>query len=264
MIDAHVILSGSADALLERMDRAGVGRAVLAGAHEDTLLCRSGLSPAGNRAVLEAIQAHTDRFVGCAYVNPMEDGAADQADKWADAGFRALKFFPADGYSPDDRLLWPVLERMQERRLAAVFHMGLADYAFYSAPGARRAPNSAHAYPMRLDPVGRLFPGVNFLVLNMGYPLMLEAWSVHHNSGNIFLHLGGEGVPFTALATAYVSLGGPGFIPLDFSRVVFGSCDAQDLPRAAALAADAVARMGCAQGNAGAVFGANVETLYRL
>lgn len=264
IIDSHVVLCGSAESLLERMDGAGVGKAVLAGSHEGAILCRSGLVPATNGEVLAAVQAHPGRFAGCAYVNPLDADAPKQADCWADAGFRALKFFPADGYLPDDRRLWPVLERMEERRMAAVFHMGLADYAFDSAPGARRAPNSAYAYPMRLDPVARLFPGISFLILNMGYPLMLEAWSVHHNGGNIFLHLGGEGTQFSALATAYSSLGGAGFIPLDFNRVVFGSGDTEQLHRAIVLAEDSLERMGCLRCKSSPVFGANAETLYRL
>ena len=264
IINSHVVLSGSVEALLGRMDKANVGKAILAGSHHGAILCRSGATPASNQEVLSAVEVHPERFIGCAYINPLDPGAAKQADDWADAGFKALKFFPADGYSPDDKRLWPVLERIEERRLVAVFHMGLADYAYETAPGARKAPNSAYAYPMRLDPVGRLFPSVHFLILNMGYPLMIEAWSVHHNSGNIYLHIGGEGTQFSSLATAYAALGGPGFIPLDFSRVVFGSGDAENMQRTVTLAEDSIARMGCALCRAGAVFNANAESLFRL
>ena len=223
----------------------------------------TGEAPADNKVVQAAVEAYPDRLVGCAYINPLVPEAAAQVDFWADAGFKALKFFPADGYSPDDRLLWPVLERMEERRLAALFHMGLADYTFPSVPGTRRAPRSSFAYPMRLDPTCRLFPGIRFLILNMGYPLMIEAWSVHHNNGNIYLHIGGEGVRFTSLATSYVALGGPGFIPLDFSRVVAGTGDAENMGRAMLLAEDSLTRMGCAYCKVDGAFSANAENLFR-
>ena len=264
IINSHAILVGGAEVLLERMDAASADRAVLAGSHEGAILCHSGCTPAGNHDVLSAVEAYPDRFIGCAYINPLDSEAVKHVDDWADAGFKALKFFPADGYFPDDKRLWPIFDKMQVRRLAAVFHMGLADYAFETVPGARHAPNSAFAIPMRLDPVCRLFPGINFLILNMGYPLMIEAWSVHHNSGNIYLHIGGEGTQFSSLATAYTALGGAGFIPLDFSRVLFGSGDAGNIARSVMLAEDSISRMGCVRCKAGKVFNTNAEAFFRL
>ncbi len=264
VINSHVILTGDPESLLERMDAARVDRAVVAASHEGSILMHTGETPADNRAMLVAVTAHPDRLIGCAYLDPLDPDAPARIDFWADAGIKALKFFPADGYSPDDRRLWPALERMEERCLAAVFHMGLADYTFPSAPGARRAPQSAYAYPMRLDSTCRLFPGIRFLILNMGYPLMIEAWSVHHNNANIYLHIGGEGVRFSSLATAYVALGGPGFIPLDFARVVVGTGDAENMSRSLLLAEDSLVRMGCARCRTGGVVSSGAENLFRL
>lgn len=265
IIDSHVILDTSVDEVLRRMDAAGVGRAVLAASPEGAILCRSGAAAGGNEEVRKAVLAHPDRLIGCAYMNPLDADAAKRVEEWAGEGFKAVKLHPSDGWSPDDKALYPFYEKVEAARLAAVFHMGLADHAFDTAHGRRRAPDSACAYPMRLDPVCRLFPAINFLVLNMGYPLFMEAWSVHHNAGNIFLHIGGEGVQFSSLATAYAALGGPAFIPLDFNRVVFGACDAPDMLRARLLAEDSAARMGCCpHGRDSGVFGANAEALYRL
>lgn len=264
IIDAQVLLSESVSEVLDKMDKAGVKKALLSGAPDEAILCHSGLTPGNNRDVLAAVRSCPERFAGCAYVNPLLPGAVEQVNDWADQGFRAIKFFPADGYFADDKLLWPVLEIMEQRHLTAVFHMGLADYTYTLDPDKRRAPNSAFAYPMRLDPTCRLFPEVNFLILNMGYPLMIEAWSLHHNNGNIYLHIGGDCVQFTALVSAYCGLGGAGFIPLDFSRIVFGSVDAADILRAINLAEDSITRMGCTHCRHGAVFNTNAEALFHL
>ena len=82
---------------------------------------------------------------------------------------------------------------------------------------------------MKLDPVSRLFPKTTFVILNMGFPLMNEAWSLHHDSKNVYLHLGGEGIHLSGPAMGYVNMGAGGFIPLDSKRVLFGSAFSENL-----------------------------------
>jgi hypothetical protein len=105
---------------------------------------------------------------------------------------------------------------------------------------------------------------MNITILNMGYPLMAEAWSVHHNSRNIYLHLGGEGTPFRAPATGFPAMGGSGFIPLDSKRIVFGSGAAADMSESYILFKEAVSRMGLGADAADAAASGNVKELFGL
>ena len=242
-INSHVIYFGDNKHLLKQMDKAGFDMAVITAAPKDAVYGKSGLG-AGNGDVLKAAKKHCDRLIGCAYLNPLNDDCLDQIDKWADKGFKAAKIYPADGYYPDDKRLYPFYSKLEEAGLALIAHMGISDFVYSDAITTRRAANAAYAYPMKFDPVCRLFPKLNIVILNMGYPLMAEAWSVHHNSRNIYLHLGGEGTPFRAPATGFTSMGGNGFIPLDERRIVFGSGSADDMSKSNMIFDEALARMG--------------------
>jgi predicted TIM-barrel fold metal-dependent hydrolase len=242
-INSHVIYFNDKKSLLKQMDKAGFDKAVIAASPKDAVYGKQGLG-ADNGDVLKALGKHRDRLIGCAYLNPLEEDCISQIDKWADEGFKAVKIYPADGYYPDDKNLYPFYSKLEETGLALIAHMGITDFVYSDAATSRRAANAAFAYPMKFDPICRLFPKLNIVILNMGYPLMVEAWSVHHNSRNIYLHLGGEGTPFRAPATGFSSMGGNGFIPLDEKRIVFGSGAAEDMGKTHTIFNEALMRMG--------------------
>ena len=235
--------------LLERMDAAGIDKALLSASLEGALIRgrQKALQGVGNSEVASAVRSHSDRFIGCIHVNPLDPGAAATVTEYSDKGFKAVKLFPAQGWYPDDPRFYELFERIKERGLAAVFYMGQINFTLSHEKGVRRALNSAFAYPMRLDAPSRLFPSIRFVIIHMGFPFLFEAWSVHHANKNIFLDISGSGAYFDALPVAYAAVGGSAFIPLDFSKVVWGS-DNVDNPATSLSVADSYLRMmGCAE-----------------
>ena len=262
-INSHVIYLDNEKELLLGMDEAGFDKALAEGSPEGALY--TGKRPGcDNESLYKAIKIHADRLIGCAYINPLEKDALSEVDKWADSGFKAVKIYPADGYYPDDKSLYPFYSKTEQRGLALMAHMGISDFSYDDAVKTRKSPNASYAYPMKFDPICRLFPKLNIVILNMGYPLMAEAWSVHHNSRNIYLHLGGEGTPFRAPATGFSSMGANGFIPLDAKRIVFGSGSAHDMNASYILFKEALVRMGLEADDACYGEGKNVKKLFGL
>ena len=262
-LNSHVIFLGDKKHLLSQMDKAGFDKAVIAASPEGAVF--GGKMPgAVNGDVLKAVKKHPDRFIGCAHINPLDGGSLDEIKKWADNGFKAVKVYPAEGYCPDDKELYPFYAKAEELGLALIAHMGISDFTYSDGKEKRKAPNAAYAYPMKFDPICRLFPKLNLLILNMGYPLMIEAWSVHHNSRNIYLHLGGEGTPFSAPATGFSAMGGAGFIPLDAKRIVFGSGAADNMGESYIIFKDAVSRMGMGPDTAKDAVNKNAKAFFGL
>jgi predicted TIM-barrel fold metal-dependent hydrolase len=234
--------------LLGRMDAAGIDKTLLSAALEASLLRgrKEALRGVGNSEVASAVRFHPDRLIGCMLINPLDPGAIDTVSEYSEKGFKAVKFVPAQGYYPDDPRFYELFDSIQERNLAALFSMGQINFTLAHEKGARRALNSAFAYPMRLDAPSRLFPGIRFVIIHMGFPFLFEAWSVHHANKNVFLEISGSGAYFDALPVAYAAVGGSSFIPLDFGKVVWGSDNVEN-PAAHLLVADSHLRMmGCA------------------
>ncbi len=269
IIDSNCQFLGAGDttALLSRMDAAGIDRTLLSASLEGARLPGRSrpLAGVGNKELAAVVASHPDRLTGCFHLNPLDPGAAAAVSEYAERGFRAVKLFPGEGYYVDDPKLYELFDAIQQRDLAVIVSVGLPGFTLDSRPGSRRSLNSAYAYPMRLDAPSRLFPRLRFVMLHMGFPLLFEAWSVHHANKNIYLDISGAGAHASALPVGYAALGGPAFIPLDFSKGVWGSDNGPD-PRAAMAAADShLQMMGCADsGQREAVFGRNAARMLGL
>jgi len=263
IFDTNVPFTGmqALPAWMMSMDAAGTDKALLCAGLEGTRYPGGeALYGIGNAETAKAVAQHPDRLIGCMTLDPRDPGATGEMARYAGMGFRAVKLFPAQGYDIDDPVFNPFFERMEALGLHALVQMGLGGFALQDGDGVRRAPRSAFGYPMKLDPVCRLFPNISFIVLDMGYPLMMEAFSVHHGNKNIVLQMGGAGTRMTAPLMAYAALGGAGFIPLDFSRVVFGSALGGE--GCATLAQGWLPLLGCPSGMAEAVMGGNAAALF--
>lgn len=250
IIDGNCQFTGKADlrALLKRMDAAGVDRVLLSAALEGAVLPGRDkpLAGVGNAEVAAAVAAHPDRLIGCFHANPLEAGAAAMVAEYAGKGFKAVKLIPGEGWYADEPRLYPFFDAVQDAGFAALVQCGVTTWHLAHLGGRRRALSASYAYPMRLDAPSRLFPRIRFVVLDMGFPFLFEAWSVHHANKNVYLDLSGAGPTAGALAVGYAAVGGPAFIPLDFDKVVWGSDNAADAKVAMTVADAHLAMMGCA------------------
>ena len=228
-INSYVCCCGGTEEILNQIKRAGFDRAVLAGYPDGILLNGKRLPDRANERIAEAVRKYPETFLGCGYINPMEQNALAQLEQWKRQGFQAVKIIPADGYHLDDKSLYPFFEKAEQLGFVMYVDASLCTFTYENAAAERKAPNSFYNQPMKLDPVSRLFPNMTFVLLNMGFPLMNEAWSIHHNSKNVYLHLGEEGMLTSGPSIGYANMGAGGFIPLDETRILFGSGFAADL-----------------------------------
>lgn len=136
----------SADELLREMDRWGVDRAVICPVEEQIILHNH----EGNLAMLEAMRAHPDRFVGFAVANPWYGEKAVEELRWAlGEGLRGLKLDSArQGFFLCSPLVYPLLEVVAE--------WGLPVYCHTATP--------IYALPMQLRWLAAEFPQVPFIM----------------------------------------------------------------------------------------------------
>ena len=266
-INCQYFGSGSIKPLIERMDRAGINKTLLSASIEGACFPDKGiiLRDVGNLDVAKAVKAFPDRLIGCMHINPLAPDAVETLERYVQEGFKAVKFFPAEGYYPDDPRFYSLFDRLNDYKMTALFYMGQINFSLLHDNGKRRALNSAYAYPMRLDAPSRLFPGVRFVIIHMGFPFMFEAWSVHHANKNIYLEISGCGAYFDAIPVSYTAVGGSAFIPLDFDKVVWGSDNVEDTVASITTADSYLKLMGCIDaGKRKNVFGANAARILGL
>ena len=150
---AEAVLDGTLAGLLASMDRAGIGRCVVASIatapkQVDAIL-RWSLGIADGR-VIPFGSVHPD----CA------DPAAD-VRRIARAGLRGIKLHPLyQGFVADDRRrAWPLYAAVEEAGLVLLMHAG-RDVAF--------PPDDDRAAPRRLLAVHRAFPAIPLVAAHMG------------------------------------------------------------------------------------------------
>ena len=268
LIDFHYHCSDAPDAiddLLRDMDHSGVEKTLLMGLMTDGYweYKRSGF--ASNGRVLKAVKAHPDRLVGNVYIDPREPNAIDTLASFLDEGFRAAKLFPPAGFFPDEERFYPLYELIERRGIPVLVHTGQTNIKLVSKdPKARKATDSRFAHPMNLDHLSRMFPGIPFVLAHMGYPYFVDAWSVAHANQNVYLDISGSGPWTDGIPLVYNALGGQNYIPIDFTRVVWGSDNC--LPQA-----EHIARMSSYMRQVGAgseqrelIFGENARKLLKL
>lgn len=109
----------TAEEILEGLDRAGHGRALVFALHEP-----DGYGPA-NDAVLSAAAASNGRLLALARVDPNHAGAVDEARRCLDAGARGVKLHPrSDAFALPHPTVNRIVALAAERRGIVLFHAG--------------------------------------------------------------------------------------------------------------------------------------------
>lgn len=155
----------SADALIEKMDEAGVTMAcvlpesMLPMTHGARMLSTNGW-------VAKEIAKYPDRLVGVCNVGPMIWRGVEHAVRELELlvkekNFKAVKFYPVDDTAINDKRLWPYYEKIQQLGVPLFIHTG----ASWCIPG-----RSAYCLPWLLEEVCEEFPDLTILAYHMGYP----------------------------------------------------------------------------------------------
>lgn len=145
----------SAAQLIAEMDEANIGKSVLL--YPDFGVAMDGvLEP--EQAIAEHVAicvAYPGRFRLFAGIDPRREQAAARFRRLAAGGaLHGLKLYPPCGYSPSDRMLYPIYEVCAEYALPVLFHSGPSSPAL----------SNLYADPICVDQAAADFPSVNFII----------------------------------------------------------------------------------------------------
>lgn len=173
----------SLDAMIQRMDAAGIERAFLI-AHR--------CGPEGPRAcwrlpyemVAEAVAAHPDRFSGLAGIDPTEGMAGVRA---LEVAVREMGFIGAHGYphwfelAPDHARWYPFYAKCVELDIPIQLQVG---QSMIYAPDY---PTESVGRPITLDPVACHFPELKLIGIHVGIPWVDEMIAMAWKHPNVFI-----------------------------------------------------------------------------
>ncbi len=155
----------SADALIEKMDEAGVDMACVL--PESMLPMSYGARmESTNGWLAKEVEKYPDRLIGVCNVGPMIWRGVKHA-VWEleylvkNMNFKAVKFYPVDDTPINNRELWPYYEKIQELGVPLFVHTGFS----WCIPG-----RSEYCLPWLLEEVCEEFPDLTILAYHMGYP----------------------------------------------------------------------------------------------
>jgi len=155
----------SADALIEKMDEAGVDMACVL--PESFLPMTYGARMMSTNGWLaKEVEKYPDRLVAVCNVGPIMWRGIKHA-LWEveylikEMNFKAVKFYPVDDTPINNKELWPFYEKIRELAMPLFIHTGYS----WCIPG-----HSANCFPWLLEDVCEDFPELTILAYHMGYP----------------------------------------------------------------------------------------------
>lgn len=104
---------------------------------------------------IEAVDKYPDRFIGAAWVNPMDtDAVAVIRDAVENHGFRAIKLHPlCQAYLPNDECVFPIAEVAEELEIPLMIHTGHPPFSL----------------PWSVGQLAELYPNVKIVMIHMGH-----------------------------------------------------------------------------------------------
>lgn len=177
------------DVFIQRMDDNGIERSLVLATPEHPRYTQLGMT-GFNERVFEFVSKWPDRLVMAAYIEPrnvME--AQTQIQKFYDRGVRFFKMWPGHGYSPDDPVIYPVWEKLNELKATVIFHTGMLGVRPQLGEKVNRMSgfNAKFGQPVLFDHPARIFSDMIFLLAHTAYPWTLEALEMAHMFKNIYL-----------------------------------------------------------------------------
>jgi predicted TIM-barrel fold metal-dependent hydrolase len=145
-----------------------------------------------NEEIAAAAVAHPDVLIPFASIDPAKGRAGARALRTliVEHGVRGIKFHPSlQGFAPNDRTAYPLLEVAQEFGVPALFHTGQTGIgAGLPGGGGIRLGLSN---PMLLDDVAVDLPDLTIIMAHPSFPWQDEALAVATHKPNVFIDLSG-------------------------------------------------------------------------
>ena len=192
IIDFHthyMLETVPAEKFLAAMEDCGIGKSVVLATPDHPRY--TGMKLTGtNEQVLAFCEKYPDRLIPACYVEPrnvME--SQTQIRYFYDRGVRWLKMWPGHGFSPDDPMIRPVLEVINELEMGVILHSGSLGVRPPLPLSVRRSTgfNAKFGQPFLLDAPARCFPDIVFVIAHTAYPWTLEALEMAYMFENIYI-----------------------------------------------------------------------------
>ena len=120
-----------------------------------------------NQGVLRWVKEYPDLILGFALPDlGWNVDTPDSIDRFKEQGFKGLKFI-GPSYAYDDERYFPLYERSQALDMPILFHTG---YLAQTEQDRERGISTAKMSPVRLDTIGRAFPGLRMMMAHLGSP----------------------------------------------------------------------------------------------
>jgi predicted TIM-barrel fold metal-dependent hydrolase len=162
------------DQIIEAMDRYGIEKALMS-----STAAIVGDVKEGNDGVARMMKAHPDRIIGYCVPNPFR-APLDELKRCIDLGFRGVKLHPYwSGCPLDNRMLLPVYEEAQRRRMPLLFHSG----------GSLTSPDFRFTTPEMIVRMAKKYPSVSFIVGHMGLERWLDLVNAAPQAENVYLDI---------------------------------------------------------------------------
>ncbi|HUZ23806.1 MAG TPA: amidohydrolase family protein [Streptosporangiaceae bacterium] len=145
-----------------------------------------------NEEIAERAAANADVIIPFASIDPARGAAGVRAARRLieEHGVRGFKFHPsAQGFAPNDRSAYPLLEVIEAAGLPALFHTGQtgAGSGQRGGGGIRLALSN----PMYLDDVAVDFPDLTIIAAHPSFPWQEEALAVALHKPRVYIDLSG-------------------------------------------------------------------------
>ncbi|NUP02780.1 MAG: amidohydrolase [Nonomuraea sp.] len=152
----------------------------------------TGHPPIANEEIAAACREHADVLIPFASIDPWRGRAgARQARRLVEEhGVRGFKFHPSiQGFSPDDRMAYPLYEAIEELGVPALFHTGQTGIGA-GLPGGGGI-RLRHSNPMLVDDVAVDFPELRIILAHPSFPWQDEALAVATHKPHVYIDLSG-------------------------------------------------------------------------
>jgi predicted TIM-barrel fold metal-dependent hydrolase len=152
----------------------------------------TGHPPIANEEVAESCAAHPDVLIPFASIDPHRGlaGAREARRLVESFGVRGFKFHPSlQGFSPDDRMAYPLYEAIEELGVPALFHTGQTGIGA-GVPGGGGI-RLRYSNPMLVDDVAVDFPELRIVLAHPSFPWQDEALAVATHKPYVYIDLSG-------------------------------------------------------------------------
>ncbi|MQA11331.1 MAG: amidohydrolase family protein [Pseudonocardiaceae bacterium] len=152
----------------------------------------TGHPPIRNEEIAEACAQHSDVLIPFASIDPWRGRAAARAARRLvqSYGVCGFKFHPSlQGFSPNDRMAYPLYEVIEELGVPALFHTGQTGIGA-GVPGGGGI-RLRYSNPMLIDDVAVDFPELHIILAHPSFPWQDEALAVATHKPYVYIDLSG-------------------------------------------------------------------------